>query len=147
MILFGLQWMMASMLSNSSAVFFMTPSFWCSGTECTETTGGCESQVVDEDSYDSITKEFSLYCSQNSLKSVAESSIFIGSLMGNLVFSLVSIRRRYHIGIAWGLGSVGCIALGFSPNIYWFIFFFALTGFGCFSAIIAPFAIMSEQGS
>lgn len=147
MILFGLQWLMASMLSNSSAVFFMTPSFWCDGVECSETTGGCASQIVNEASYDSITKEFSLYCSQTSLKSVAESSIFIGALIGNLLFSFVSIKRRSQIGIAWGLGSIGCAALGFSPDIYWFIFFFAVTGFGCFSAIIAPFAIMSEQGS
>jgi len=146
-ILFALQWMIACMLLVSTPIIFMKPSFLCDGVNCSEDDGGCEKEIVNPSSVDSISKEFHLYCSQRTIRSVAESSVFLGAFIGNLIFSLISINRRSHIGVTWLIGSIGCFGLSFSPNIYIFIMFYALAGFGCNTAIFVQFSIMSEQGS
>lgn len=136
------------MLLVSAPAVFLKPSFFCDGKPCTEDSRGCEEAgILDPNSLDSISKEFGLYCSKRPLRDFAESSVFIGALAGNFLFSLISINRRPHIGITWLIGSIGCFGLSFSPNIYVFIVFYIMAGFGILTAIMVHFAIMSEQGS
>ena len=135
------------MLLVSGPAVFLKPSFLCNGKSCTEDNGGCDQEIIDPTSINSISKDFNLYCSQRPIRDVAESSVFFGALVGNFLFSLVSINRRSHLGFCWLVGSIGCFGLAFSPNIYVFIMFYVLAGFGCLTAIMVHFAIMSEQGS
>ena len=145
--LFSLQWAIAAFLLCVAPFIFLTPKFICNGKECTEDDGGCDDQIIDPSSYNSLTKEFNLYCDKRSIRDVAESSVFFGALVGNFVFSLISINRRTHLGICWLIGSIGCFGLSFAPNIYVFIAFYVMAGFGSLTAIMVHFAIMSEQGS
>ena len=135
------------MLLVSAPVIFYKPTFLCNGKECSEDDGGCTDQIVNPSSIDSISKEFNLYCSQRNMRSTAESMVFLGGLIGNLIFSLVSVKRRSQMGFTWLVGSIGCFGLSFAPNIYVFIAFYIMAGFGCLTAIMVHFAIMSEQGS
>ncbi len=135
------------MLLISAPVIFLKPTFLCNGKECSEDNGGCNDQIVNPSSIDSMTKEFNLYCSQRSMRSTAESMVFLGGLIGNLIFSLVSMRRRSQLGFTWLVGSIGCFGLSFAPNIYVFIVFYIMAGFGCLTALMVHFPIMSEQGS
>ena len=144
-ILFALQWAIVTMLLVSAPAVFLKPMFLCDGKECSEDDGGCDQQIVDPTSVNSISKEFELYCSQRSFRDLAESSVFFGALVGNFIFSLVSINRKSHIGFCWLVGSIGCFGLSFAPNIYVFMLFYIMAGFGCLTAIMVHFAIMSEK--
>lgn len=146
-ILFAFQWALSTLLLVSAPVVFLKPNFLCNGEECSEDSGGCEREIVNPNSIESITKEFHLFCANRPIRDLAESSVFFGALVGNFLFSLVSINRRPHIGITWLIGSLGCFGLSFSPNIYVFIAFYVLAGFGCLTTIMVHFAVMSEQGS
>lgn len=146
-ILFALQWAIATMLLVSAPAVFLKPSFLCNGNSCTEDDGGCDAEIIDPTSLDTISKEFGLYCSKKPLRDFAESSVFFGALAGNFLFSLISINRKPHLGFTWLIGSIGCFGLSFSPNIYVFVVFYIMAGFGIMTAIMVHFAIMSEQGS
>lgn len=146
-ILFAAHWAIVTMLLVSGPAVFLKPSFLCDGKSCSEDNGGCDQEIIDPTSINSISKDFNLYCSKRPIRDVAESSVFFGALVGNFLFSLVSINRRSHLGFCWLVGSIGCFGLAFSPNIYVFIMFYILAGFGCLTAIMVHFAIMSEQGS
>lgn len=149
-LVFASQWAISAFLLVSAPVIFLPPGFLCpaGGTHCTEDNGGCDSDPItlDPDSIGSVSNEFGLYCARRALRDFAASSVFIGALIGNLLFSLVSIKRKPHLIFAWLVGSVGCFGLAFAPNVYVFIAFYAVAGFGCLTAVFVHFAVMSEQG-
>lgn len=146
-ILFALQWGIATILLVSGPIVFWKPDFLCNGEQCDEDNGGCTNEIVDPSSPNSISKEFGLYCSKKPIRSFGESSVFVGALIGNLLFSLISINRKPHLGFTWLVGSISCFVLPFAPNIYVFIVFYILSGFGIVTALMVHFSIMSEQGS
>lgn len=146
-IIFSLQWAITTILVVIAPIIFLVPKFLCSNGQCTEDDGGCELEIIDPSSRSSITKEFKLYCSLRNIRSVAESAPFIGALTGEILFSLVSMNRKTHLGVAWLIGSIGCIGLAFATNIYMFIGCYFLAGLGSFTTLMVHIAILSEQSS
>jgi MFS family permease len=97
---------------------------------------------------DSIRYSFGeiLVCSKNYIVTILQSIIFIGSLVGNILYPYFTDNygRKFGLTISWGGFVIGLILLSISWNIYAVGVSFLLIGLGEQSLNLS-FIIFDEQ--
>jgi len=72
--------------------------------------------------------------------------MFFGSIIGCLFFSYIGDAkgRRDTLRFAWGITTLGIVAISFTFNMYWYIVFNIIAGFGVNGAFNVCFVILNE---
>lgn len=137
-----------SSLMLSGPFIMGTPKFICSdGSICTEETGGCLDKNLAPESSHSLVSEFELYCDYKYLRTISESIFFVGSIIGTVFFTFFQMRRKKYLILSWMITFIGLLGSGFSPSIYFFLFFWGATGFGAYACYIMSNTLMKEETS
>lgn len=94
-----------------------------------------------------MTTTFGLYCDKNYFRAYASSVTFIGSIVGNFLFSFLAERkgRRIIMIICWFTVVFGIIGITCSVNVYMLLFFQFFAGLGIIPGESLNFIIVGEQ--
>jgi len=86
--------------------------------------------VVSDDSVNTLTLEFKLYCDDAWKKSLLGTFLFLGSIIGTAIFGFISNNygRKKACVCAYVLGSIGALLIAASPNYYVALLFFTICG-------------------
>ncbi|XP_039269443.2 organic cation transporter protein-like isoform X1 [Styela clava] len=107
----------------------------------------CDKYVYDDDVYkSSITTEWDLVCNRAVMKTIANSSMFFGFLIGAIISGIVTDRigRKMTMLLICILSSSSGFAFAFSQSYHVYIVFFILFSIGISGQYIVTFTYMSE---
>ena len=155
-LLFGVQWMLCSMVFCVNNYLFQHPIDLCSNknTEpfvCTDEQA-CSGEYeygFSEQSPASLTTEFSLICGQASYQDLGESAIFLGAIIGSLYYADIQTRkgRLFALYQTMSLAGFALMASVLSFNIIFNIVALFLVNFGTFAFMNTSLPFFMEISS
>ena len=147
-IIFAVFWTFTAWGTMLPAYIFKTPEFLCNGVTCLETVA-CKSSnfKIDPNQQQTVSTAFNLYCDRKSLRSLGQSLVYVGALIGMVCLSAVADNKGRKIAqmIGYSCCSIGFIGLGLSPNLPMAFIFSTLFGAAIFSTLIIDLVMISEQ--
>lgn len=99
------------------------------------------------DDIDSISTDFGPYnCDDAIYVDIASSSVYVGALVGYILFSFYSdnFGRRITLMLAWGIATIGNLVILFSQNLVTVAIGLFLLGAGADAAINMCFSFLGE---
>ena len=111
-----------------------------------------------------MVTEFNLICGRDILVTYATSSMFFGTIFGSLLFSYLGVAslifiyikylfnnylqdikgRRLALRLAWLCNMIGVVGINFTFDMYWYIVFDVIAGFGLSGAAVMAIIIINE---
>lgn len=148
------QWVFYSFLTMGMPFFFQAPSFLCSKVLDGETVfvpcdenEACKkfnASIFNNDDYNSLSKEFNLYCDKRYLLGLSGSLFFIGTftkiidffpfILGSSIAGVIfpyladSYGRKKTLVFSVGIGSLSVFISGFVWSIYLFMLLIFIAG-------------------
>jgi len=157
LLLFSIQWFIASMIFSGYTLLFMPPKILCTNKDgveslCTEEVA-CSQETTsyrfDPSSVHSLVYDFGLICSKASIVDIGEPARFLGALLGSFYYSDIQQKkgRLFALTQSITLTAVAMMVSVLSFNAYLNIIAWCCAAFGLFGFLNASVVYFCEISS